>query len=139
MNQFEHYTGTCTVCQRENRRLVDSTGLIHPHDSHGAPCAGSHTRPALCSVRVASTRTSAASLPSHHTLGPIPHQHPAAVTGHAAAAPSTSSAPSAHQSLINALSQTPSNSQNAPPSSSTAPHQGHQISHPTGSSYILKR
>ena len=49
--RMDHLVGTCTVCLRDNRRLVDSTGLLHHHGSRHAPCAVSHTRPALGSVR----------------------------------------------------------------------------------------
>jgi len=58
MSQNEHYTGLCTVCLRDNRRVIESTGLLHPHGSRDNPCTGSHTRPALGSMRAVSSRAS---------------------------------------------------------------------------------
>jgi len=58
MSQNEHYTGSCTVCLRDNRRIIESTSLLHPHGSRDNPCTGSHTRPALGSVRAVSSQVS---------------------------------------------------------------------------------
>ena len=44
--------GTCTICRRENIRIINTTGLLWNHGPRENPCSGSRTRPQFGSIHI---------------------------------------------------------------------------------------